>query len=136
MPNVPPQALDRDAGFPRVPQLSTRYHRFQVDAREPSALIADDDPDIHPLVATALKPFHFRTETVASGADALVRLRALRYDLVVLDLEMIGVHGFDVLRALRELPLYERVPVLVLTANSTDDAIARSFGYGADEFVK
>ena len=66
----------------------------------------------------------------------MVRLRTLRYDLVVLDLQMIGIHGFDVLRALRELPLYERVPVLVLTANGTDDAIARSFGSGADEFVK
>jgi DNA-binding response OmpR family regulator len=73
---------------------------------------------------------------VLGGADALSRLRERSYNLLVLDLEMAGMHGFQVLRALREIPRYERVPVLILTANGTNEALARSFGSGADEFIR
>jgi two-component system OmpR family response regulator len=105
-------------------------------ARQLSVLIADDDPNVAPLVNAALRPYHVQTETVGSGADALARMRVRRYDLIVLDLEMADIHGFEVLRALRELSPNQHVPVLVLTANTTHEALAESFGHGADEFVK
>ena len=103
---------------------------------EPSVLIVDDDPDIPPLVDAALKPFHIRTESATGGVEALKRLRISRFDLVVLDLTMADVHGYDVLRSLRQSSLNRRVPVLVLTGNGSHEAIARSFGQGADEFVR
>ncbi len=118
------------------PRVRSRSVECRAAADEPLVLIADDDPNIAPLVDVALKPFHFRTDAVASGAAALVRLRARSYDLLVLDLGMADVDGFDVLRNLRDQPDYERVPVLILSGNSSDDALARSFGYGADEFIK
>jgi DNA-binding response OmpR family regulator len=101
-----------------------------------TVLIVDDDPDIAPLVDTALRPFNIQIEAVARGADALTRVGVCKYDLVVLDLAMSDVHGLDILRALRELPLNRNVPVLVLTANGSHEALARRFGLGADEFVR
>jgi DNA-binding response OmpR family regulator len=130
------ESIDRDAVAPLVKREILPFSNLYVDLQPPSVLIADDDPNVAPLVIAALKPYHLHTEAVKDGAGALSRLRERTFNLVVLDLEMADVHGLDVLRALREIPRYEHLPVLILTANGSNDAIARSFGYGADEFVK
>lgn len=129
-------SLDRDAVSPAAKREILPFCDLYVDLQPPSVLIADDDPNVAPLVVAALKPYRLHTEAVHDGAHALSRLRERAFNLVVLDLEMAGVHGLDVLRALREIPRYEHLPVLILTANGSNEAIARSFGYGADEFVK
>jgi DNA-binding response OmpR family regulator len=104
-------------------------------ARKPSALVVDDDPDIPPLVAIALGRYAISCDSVKDGASAMVRLRARRYDLVVLDLAMAGLTGFEVLQALKKEARLREIRVIVLTGNDSDEALARSFGYGADDFV-
>ena len=54
---------------------------------------------------------------------------------MILDLGMAGMSGFEVLRAIRRQLTLHRVPVLVLTADTSEEALARSFGFGADDFV-
>ncbi len=130
------QSLDRDAAGPFSEQRLAPVFDLQMDLRPPSVLIADDDPNVPPLVMAALKPYHMDAEIVTGGAEALARLRERSYSLLVLDLQMAGVHGLQVLRTLRETPRYERVPVLILTANASNEALARSFGNGADEFIR
>jgi CheY-like chemotaxis protein len=106
------------------------------EAGAPSVLIVDDDPNIAPLVIRALKPYRMNTEVVTGGAEALVRLRERPYSLLVLDLEMTDVHGLDVLRTLRDVPRFQRLPVMILTAHANSQTLTRSFGIGADEFMK
>ena len=136
MQTLASQSLDRDAAFPYAKREILPFCDLYVDLKPPSVLIVDDDPNIAPLVVAALKPYRLHTEAVNDGTRALSRLRERAFNLLVLDLEMAGVHGLEVLRALREIPRFEHLPVLILTANGSNDAIARSFGYGADEFVK
>jgi len=104
-------------------------------ARTPSALIVDDDPDIPPLVRVALGRYAISSEDVNDGVKAMERLRAHRCDLVILDLGMSGPDGFDVLLALKKDAHLRGIPVIVLTGNDSEEALARSFGYGADDFV-
>ncbi|HEX4593003.1 MAG TPA: response regulator [Bryobacteraceae bacterium] len=101
----------------------------------PSALIVDDDPDIHPLVKAALNHYAVTSESVHDGTAALARLKAHRYDLVILDLGLAELNGFDILRALKTQERLKEIPVIVLTANGSEESLARSFGYGADDFV-
>lgn len=101
----------------------------------PLALIVDDDPDIAPLVKVALGPYAISSQVVHDGAAALARLHADSFNLVILDLAMAGLNGFDVLRALKKETQLRKIPVIVLTANTNDESLARSFGYGADDFV-
>jgi CheY-like chemotaxis protein len=127
------QLLDRDAvSSPRA----RPFLDFCADPRMPSVLVADDDPHIAPLVSAALLPYHLYTESVPDGATTLARLCGRTYDLVVLDLWMAGMHGLEVLRALRGDPRLARVPVLILTANASHLALLQSFESGADEFVR
>jgi DNA-binding response OmpR family regulator len=136
MLNYPSQCLVVKSALSRLPASSSKCFEVKDTERAPTALIVDDDPDIAPLVDAAFRPFDIRTEAVSGGADALLHLYTHPYDLVVLDLAMGDVPGFDVLRSLRETRLKTNLPVLVLTADGSHEAIARSFGYGADEFVK
>jgi CheY-like chemotaxis protein len=99
-----------------------------------TVLVVDDDPDIVPIVELALGHHNFETEGVTDGAAALARLRLRDYDLVVLDLGMAELDGFEVLQAIKK-EMWRETPVIVLTADHSDEALARSFGYGADDFV-
>lgn len=123
-----------------APEISEHAKRSPVWCDTPESispvLVVDDDPDIAPLVELAMRPFRIPMESVASGAEAIERFKERTYNLVILDLAMGDVHGFDVLRQLRGQPQVSRTPVLILTANVTHEALARSFGYGDDEFVK
>jgi len=130
------QSVNIHSAFSGSLPCSRRNCEVSVREPRPTVLIVDDDPDIAPLVERALKPFHLQTEAVTGGADAINHMRQRSFDLVVLDLAMSDVHGLDVLQALRKLPLNKDVPVLILTANGSDDAIVGSFGLGADEFMR
>src|SRR5579871_6298377 len=68
---------------------------------KPLALVVDDDPDVPPIVRAALEPYAIAIDSANDGAAALARLREHRYDLMLLDLSMPGLNGFDVLAALR-----------------------------------
>ena len=104
-------------------------------ARKPSALVVDDDPEILPLVKAALSRYSISCDGVNDGAGAMDQLRTHSYDLVLLDLAMEGLAGFDVLLSLKKDARYREIPVIVLTGNESDEALARSFGYGADDFI-
>ncbi len=104
-------------------------------ARRPSALVVDDDPAIPPLVGLALGRYAISSDSVSDGASAIARLRFTSYDLVILDLSIGGPTGFDVLLSLKKATRLREIPVIVLTGNDSDEALARSFGYGADDFV-
>ena len=112
------------------------FIRFRAVQEEPSVLLVDDDPDIAPLVIAALSPFQIRVEAVTCGADALARLEHRSYDLLILDLGLADLHGYDILRYLKSQPRLSHVRVLVLSGDTALEALARSFGHGADDFVK
>lgn len=99
------------------------------------ALVIDDDPDIPPLVRAALAPFEIHAESVRNGWDAFASMETGLYHLIVLDIGLEDLNGFDVLRALKRTGRHRRVPVIILTSDDTNEALARSFGYGADDLV-
>jgi DNA-binding response OmpR family regulator len=104
-------------------------------ARKPSALVVDDDASIPPLVELALDRYSISSDCVNDGGSAIARLRAHSYDLVILDLAMEEPTGYDVLLALKKETRLRTTPVIVLTSDDSEEALARSFGYGADDFV-
>lgn len=95
-------------------------------------LIVDDEPAISDTLAYALRADGFTSECCTLGAEALARLTAGEHDLVVLDVGLPDMSGFDVCRALRRR---SEVPVIFLTARS--DEVDRIVGLelGADDYV-
>jgi CheY-like chemotaxis protein len=79
-------------------------------------LVVEDDDSIRKLVITALRRHHFNPEGVGDGESALARLREEHYAVIVLDLMMPRMTGWQLLDALRELPQKTVPPVVVMTA--------------------
>ncbi|MGH7531390.1 MAG: response regulator [Gemmatimonadales bacterium] len=98
-------------------------------------LVVDDEPDITALVAYHLAKEGFRVSTAANGTDALRAAREERPDLVVLDLMLPGVSGFDVLTELRQRDETRDVGVLLLTARKDEPDRIKGLSLGADDYI-
>jgi CheY-like chemotaxis protein len=82
-------------------------------------LLVDDDPDIRHLATLSLaRVGGYDVQAVGSGAEALEAARAEAPDLVLLDVQMTGLDGFETLDLLRAEPGLEAVPVVMLTADA------------------
>jgi CheY-like chemotaxis protein len=81
----------------------------------PWILIADDDPVIRDVWATALQRAGFRITVARDGGEALDRLRMLLPDLMILDLRMPELGGAAVLELVRQRPALARIPVLIIS---------------------
>lgn len=98
-------------------------------------LVVDDEPDITALVAYHLAKAGYRVSTAASGPDALKAAREERPDVVVLDLMLPGVGGYQVLEALRAREETRDVGVILLTARREEADRIRGLSLGADDYL-
>jgi two-component system phosphate regulon response regulator PhoB len=98
-------------------------------------LVVDDEPDIVALVAYHLARAGYRVSTAASGTEALTVARQERPALVVLDLMLPGLSGYDVLQQLRASEELRAVPVLMLTARREEQDRIRGLSLGADDYL-
>jgi two-component system, OmpR family, phosphate regulon response regulator PhoB len=98
-------------------------------------LVVDDEPDITALVAYHLAKAGFRVSTAANGTDALKAAREERPDIVILDLMLPGVSGYDVLAELRKRDETREVGVILLTARREETDRIRGLSLGADDYL-
>jgi two-component system KDP operon response regulator KdpE len=99
---------------------------------QPLVLVADDEPRITKLVALALREDGFRVVTAGSGRDALAKAEQARPDIVLLDIVMPDLDGFEVMRELQER---RPVPVILLSAKGSTADKARGLDLGADDYL-
>ena len=101
--------------------------------RIPQVLVVDDEPNIRELVQVALKFHGCAVSTAASGAEALRKADTTRPDLIVLDVVLPDIDGFEVCRRLRATG--NEVPVIFLTARDTSSDTVTGLVIGADDYV-
>jgi len=84
-------------------------------------LVVDDEPDVRNFLAACIEDAGFQVQTAADGADALEKLRADPPDLMTLDMVMPRVSGINLMRQLRSMERFARLPVIVITAHAHDE---------------
>jgi type IV pilus assembly protein PilB len=100
-------------------------------------LVVDDDADIRMVVSATLRTLEVPVEVIQAenGLDALDRVRAATPDLVVLDVMMPRMDGFETCRALRENVRTAFVPILMLTASADQDSRTKGYLIGTDDYM-
>ena len=98
-------------------------------------LYADDNEDMRHLVRTLLSAAGHETGLVPDGGAALASLAAREPDLLILDVAMPGLSGFDVCRLVKSNPFTARIPVLMLTAEGDVERKVEGFEAGADDYL-
>jgi putative two-component system response regulator len=98
-------------------------------------LVTDDDVAISSLLRTLLEAEGHRVTVAGNGREALAMVAADPPDLVLLDLDMPQLGGFEVCRRLKQAPATHLLPILILTGRAPNDARLRAWELGADEFL-
>jgi DNA-binding response OmpR family regulator len=103
--------------------------------RRPKILIVDDDPVIVRLLQINFRLEGYDVDTASRGEQALEQARTGHPDVVILDVMMPGLDGWEVCRRLKEIPEVRGVPVIFLSARAQDEDRRRGYALGVDEYV-
>lgn len=98
-------------------------------------LVIEDDPIVGRTISRTLKGDEFRVSLVNSGVEGLNMARRYLPDMIVLDVMMPGMNGFDVCREIRNDPIIKDMPILFLTAKIKDEDRVMGLKVGADDFL-
>ena len=100
-----------------------------------NVLAVDDIPLNLLLVTKMLARFNFTLRTAANGQQALDAVAAQKPDLILLDLMMPGIDGFEVIRRLREDPATADIQIVILSALNSQEDVVKGFNVGANDFI-
>ncbi|GDY11806.1 hypothetical protein LBMAG53_06840 [Planctomycetota bacterium] len=98
-------------------------------------LVADDSVSVRTVMANQLRALGAEAILAVDGEDALDRLRQRPVDLVLTDLEMPKMHGYDLIRSIRSSPAWNGLPVVVVTSRSGDKHRTLAMSVGASDFL-
>ena len=106
-----------------------------MEASTPLILIIDDGPANIKMLEILLKAEKYKTLSASSGVQALEIIRDVVPDLILLDVMMPGMDGFEVCRKIKETESTENVPVIFLSAKTETNDIVKGFEYGAVDYI-
>jgi CheY-like chemotaxis protein len=128
---APPPVAEAASGSPEPAAPRTALPRTY------KALVVDDQPDLRNIVRMALERggLGLTVITAQDGAEALALIEVERPDVIILDVSMPGMDGFEVCRRLRADLRTAFVPVLMLTAHDSPEFVEKGFAVGTDDYV-
>lgn len=100
-----------------------------------SILVVDDSITTRTMERSILIAHGYQVEVAVCGEDALEKVAGERFDLVITDVEMPGINGFDLTRRLRELAEYREVPIIIVSSLSRDEDKRKAIEAGAQAYI-
>jgi len=110
--------------------------KYRADQRKLRVLVVDDARDVRNLVAAHLKRGGHKVLLAAVADQALEIVTEEQIDLAIIDIMMPGMNGYELTEKLREMPITEDLPIIVLTARAGGADRAHAFRVGADGYVQ
>jgi len=107
----------------------------QTKEQQKHILIVDDDPDILTLERKILEREGYRITFANDGMEAMEKLAEGQFDLVLLDIMMPGIDGFEVSRAIQRKPGEKPVPIVFVTARDDSESMREGFRSGGTVFL-
>jgi CheY-like chemotaxis protein len=98
-------------------------------------LIAEDEPDIRELVAFTLRFAGHEVTTTSNGEEAVQQASQVMPDLILMDVRMPKMTGYDACRVMKASPILKDIPVVFLSAKGQDSEIQSGLDAGAEEYL-
>ena len=102
---------------------------------EANILIVEDDKFLRELISRKLLSEGFKIEEAIDGEEGLAKAKEVKPDLILLDLILPGLDGFEVLRRIKDNPSTSSIPVLILSNLGQKDEIEKGLSLGAVDFL-
>lgn len=98
-------------------------------------LIVDDNPNNLQVLGSILERSKYKVESALSGFEALEWVNVEKFDLILLDVMMPEIDGFEVCEKIRKIPDYANVPIIFLTAKTDKGSLLKGFELGAQDYI-
>lgn len=108
----------------------------KIQIQTARVLVIDDEPEITDIVEAFLTEAGYTVSVENVPTDAVKAAREFLPDVVLLDIMMPGVDGYDVCQEIKKVPELGHVPIIFLTGKDRADDMGRSFKVGGDMFIK
>jgi two-component system phosphate regulon response regulator PhoB len=118
-----------------TPETTTETTEFKAPEHAKRLLLVEDDNALASVYVTRLQTEGFDVRRVANGEEALAAALSYKPDLIILDVMMPKVSGFDVLDILRNTPETANIKIVMLTALSQDSDKERAKSLGVDDYL-
>lgn len=115
--------------------MKPRDKTLEQSERIAKIMVVDDDPDTVSILARHLQREGYEAIEAVSGPECVRLARERPVDVILLDLMMPGMDGFDVCRALKEHPKTAEIPIIMITARDDLDARAEGMRLGVSDFL-
>ena len=106
-----------------------------AEAPEPLVLVVDDYEDAREMYSESLLVLGFRVATACDGVEAVAKARALAPDVILMDLSLPGIDGWEATRLLKADDLTRHIPVVALTGHAPGHAADRAKAAGCDRLL-
>jgi CheY-like chemotaxis protein len=116
-------------------QLSGLTDSAKASTAEPTVIIADDDATTTTLIAALLRKHQVKSVIARDGREAIHAVNNSRAQVMVLDVNMPKVNGFEVLQTIKRGAAVASIKVAMLTSRQQETDVVRAFGLGADDYV-
>jgi DNA-binding response OmpR family regulator len=98
-------------------------------------LIAEDEPDIRELITLTLQFSGYEVVSVKDGAEAVVEAQAGKFDLILMDVRMPRMTGYEACRILRSIDSTKEIPIIFLSAKGQESEVQAGLEAGADQYI-
>ena len=99
-------------------------------------LVVDDSMTVRKFVATSLQLYGFKVITASDGMEALEKMPSEKIDLIITDLNMPDIDGFEFVRSLRATPEYSAIPVIILSSITQQGEKDRAYKLGVTAYLE
>jgi chemotaxis protein histidine kinase CheA len=113
----------------------TPISRKKITGRKAVALIVDDSISVRKFVSTVLERYNYVTVLASSGPEAITALKKSDFDIVITDLEMPEMHGFELIEKIRKNEKYKQLPIVILTGRAGEESREMGKRLGANEYI-
>lgn len=108
----------------------------KIDIQTARVLVVDDEPEITEIVQTFLADAGYQVRVENMSNNAMKVAKDFKPDIILLDIMMPGIDGYDVCRDIKADPEFAHTPIIFLTGKDRNDDMGRSFKSGGDMFIK
>ena len=98
-------------------------------------LVVDDEKSICDVLELVLSREGYEVFSANNGEEALKKLNVVLPDLIILDIIMPGIDGYEVCKRIRENPSFKKIPIIIHTGKSKEEDILKGFKAGANEYL-
>jgi chemosensory pili system protein ChpA (sensor histidine kinase/response regulator) len=118
-----------------LPDDALPEETLSIESRDARLLLIDDSLSIRKFVGKMLESAGYQIDTAVDGEDGLRKASAVKYRMILTDLEMPKLNGFEVIQALRSRPETKETPIVVMTTRAGDKHRQMALNIGANSYI-